>query len=239
MEKEEYPMRINKCLARRNVCARREADELIKKGKVLINGVPAVLGSKVMETDLVEVAEDYVKGKKLVYLAYNKPRGIATHSSQEDEKGIMDIFKYKEKVYPIGRLDKDSHGLIILSNDGRITDKLLNPDFYHEKEYVVEVDKKISPSFLKHMAEGVELEDGYTTRKCQVKEIDDQTFSIILTEGKKRQIRKMCEKLERKVLDLKRIRIMNIELGGLRPKEYREIEGKEREVFLEKLFQSN
>lgn len=235
--KEEYPMRINKYLAKKNICTRRKADELIEKGKVTINGVPAVLGSKVLETDRVEVAKNSLKENELVYLAYNKPKGVATHSSQKNEKGILDIFKYKEKVYPVGRLDKDSHGLIILSNDGRITDKLLNPDFYHEKEYVVEVDRKINPFFLKHMTEGVKLGDGYNTRKCQVKKMNDNTFSIVLTEGKKRQIRKMCERLERKVLDLKRIRIMNIELGDLRSKECREIKGKELEVFLEKLFQ--
>lgn len=237
MEKEEYPMRINKYLARKNVCARREADELIKKGRVLINGNLAVLGVKVLESDEVEIVRGVSK-KKLVYLAYNKPRGIATHSSQKDEKGILDIFRYKERVYPIGRLDKDSQGLIILSNDGRITDKLLNPDFYHEKEYVVEVDRKIDLSFLKNMAEGVELEDGYVTRKCQARGIDDKTFSFILTEGKNRQIRKMCEKLERRVVSLTRIRIINIELGELKSGKCREIEGKEREVFLSKLFQT-
>ena len=229
-------MRINKYLAKKNICTRRKADELIEKGKVTINGAPAVLGSKVLETDQVEVAENSLKKNSLVYLAYNKPKGIATHSSQKNEKGIMDIFRFREKVYPVGRLDKDSRGLIILSNDGRIIDKLLNPDFYHKKEYVVEVDRKINQFFLKHMAEGVKLGDGYNTRKCQVEKINDNTFSIVLTEGKKRQIRKMCERLEGKVLDLKRTRIMNVELGDLRPGEYREIKGKELEIFLEKLF---
>jgi 23S rRNA pseudouridine2604 synthase len=223
-----FPIRINKYLAYNNFCTRRAADEIIKSGRVKINGQVAVLGAKVNETDEVTIDKDIRRNKKLVYLAYNKPAGIVTHSPQKGERSIEDIFNYAQKVFPVGRLDKDSHGLILLTNDGRITDRLLNPDHYHEKEYVVKVDRTISPGFLKNMAEGVVLDDGYKTRECQVKKINDLAFSIVLTEGKKRQIRRMCEKLERHVTELKRVRIMNIRLGELKTREYREIEGPEQ-----------
>lgn len=233
MQKEDlYPMRINKYLAHKNITTRREADELIKAGEVKINGRKAVLGDKVFEKDKVEVGKKIQDMKNLAYLAFNKPAGIITHSPQGQEKSIEDIISVLQKVFPVGRLDKDSHGLIILTNDGRITDKLLNPDYYHEKEYVVKVDRTISPSFIEHMQNPMILGDGYKTRKCEVEKIDNFSFKIILTEGKKRQIRRMCEKLGRHVVDLKRIRIMNIELGSLSAGKYRKIEGKELKEFL-------
>ena len=233
MQKEiVFPIRINKYLAYSNFCTRREADEMIKSGRVKINERLAVLGDKVQEQDRVTVDKDNRRNKPLVYLAFNKPRGIVTHSPQKGEKSIEEIFKFPQKVFPVGRLDKDSHGLIILTNDGRITDRLLNPDHEHEKEYVVKVDRTISPGFLKNMAEGVVLDDGYRTKAANVKKIDELTFSIILTEGKKRQIRRMCERLERTVLDLRRSRIMNIELGKLGVREFRSIEGAELEQLL-------
>lgn len=227
-------MRINRYLAQENVCSRREADALILEGKVAINGQTAVLGDKVLETDNVEVFLDGQE-KELVYLAYNKPRGIITHSPQYGEKSIENITKFPCKVYPVGRLDKDSHGLIILTNDGRVTGKLLEPVNFHEKEYIVKVDRSITPSFLKHMEDGVELDDGYQTRKAKVKKIDEDNFSIILTEGKKRQIRRMCESLGRNVTDLKRTRILNIGLGETKPGRYREIKGGERKEFLKEI----
>lgn len=223
-----FPIRINKYLAYNNFCTRRAADEIIKSGRVKINGLVAVLGVKVNEADEVTIDKDIRRNKKLVYLAYNKPAGIVTHSPQKGERSIEDIFNYSQKVFPVGRLDKDSHGLILLTNDGRVTDRLLNPDHYHEKEYLVKVDRTISPGFIKNMAEGVVLDDGYKTRECEVKKINDLAFSIVLTEGKKRQIRRMCEKLERRVTELNRVRIMNIRLGSLKTREYREIEGPEQ-----------
>lgn len=236
MKKEiVYPIRINKYLAYNNFCTRRAADEIIKSGRVKINGQVAVLGVKVNEADEVTIDKDIRRNKKLVYLAYNKPQGIVTHSPQKGEKSIEDIFNYSQKVFPVGRLDKDSHGLIILTNDGRVTDRLLNPDHYHEKEYLVKVDRTISPGFIKNMSEGVVLDDGYKTRNCEVKKINDLAFSIILTEGKKRQIRRMCEKLERRVIELKRVRIMNIKLGSLKSREYREIEGPEQSELLKSI----
>jgi len=227
-------MRINRYLALENVCSRREADALIEQGEVTINGRQAVLGDKVLESDNVEVFLDGQE-KELIYFAYNKPKGIITHSPQKGEKSIENITKFPQKVYPLGRLDKDSWGLIILTNDGRVTGKLLEPANFHEKEYIVRVDKDMTPSFLKHMGEGVKLDDGYQTRPAKVKKINENTFSIILTEGKKRQIRRMCEKLERNVTDLKRTRILNINLDDIKPGKFRKIESKELKEFLKKI----
>jgi len=227
-----YPLRINKYLADKKIASRREADDLIRLGKVMINGKKSELGTMVQEADKVEVEGDL---KKLVYLAFNKPVGIITHSPQDGEIGITDILKFDTKVFSLGRLDKDSHGLIILTNDGRMTDRLLNPMFEHEKEYEVMVAEPISENFIKQMEQGVKLDGGYVTQKCKLKKLDDRLFSIILTEGKKRQIRRMCTALGYEVRDLKRIRVMNIELGNLKEGHYRIISGKEREEFLLKL----
>lgn len=224
-------MRINKYLAWKNVSTRRGADEIVKAGHVRINGRLAILGDKVEENDKVTVLENTRKKKRLVYYAFNKPKGIATHSPQKGEPGIKEAFKFPEQVFPLGRLDKDSHGLLILTNDGRITDRLLSPEYYHEKEYVVRVAQDVSPDFIAKMSKGVRLEDGYITRACSVKKINKFSFSIILTEGKKHQIRRMCEKLGRTVTDLRRERVINIKLGNLKPGSFRNIEGKELESF--------
>jgi len=227
-----YPIRINKYLSDKKIASRREADELIEQGKVSINGRKAKLGEMVQETDKVEV-----KGvlKKLVYLAFNKPKGIITHSPQKGETSIDDILKFDAKVFPMGRLDKDSRGLIILSNDGRITDRLLNPVFDHEKEYEVQVDRKISKEFIKQMERGVKLDGGYVTQKCKAEKTGDLSFSVILTEGKKRQIRRMCSALGYGVSDLNRVRIMNIKLGALQGAHCRVLSGKELDGFLSDL----
>jgi 23S rRNA pseudouridine2604 synthase len=223
----EYPIRINKYLAENNICSRREADDLIKRGQVFLNGKPAEIGAKVNENDEVAVKND----KKLVYYAYNKPVGIITHSPQKGERGIQEVTKFSKDVFPLGRLDKDSHGLIILTNDGRVTNKLLSPEANHEKEYVVKVDKKITNFFVKDMEKGVVLEDGYKTKTCVVKKEDVDIFSIILTEGKKRQIRRMCAILGYTVLDLRRIRIMNVHLGKIKLGTYRTIKNEELKRF--------
>ncbi|MCC7160199.1 rRNA pseudouridine synthase [Candidatus Nomurabacteria bacterium] len=211
-----YPMRINKYLALKKISTRRGADELIENKKVFINGKLATLGSKVNENDKVEV-----KGAKEIeykYFAYYKPIGIETNSP-------------KEGLFPLGRLDKASHGLMILTNDGRITDRLLNPRYFHEKEYVVRTSNKLRTSFKKNMEAGVDIE-GYKTKPCKIKILSDFTFKIILTEGKKHQIRRMCAALFQEIADLKRERIMNIKLGTLKPDGLREIKGKELETFL-------
>ncbi len=227
-----FPMRINKYLAVKKYTTRRGADDLIKEGKVFINGKPAQLGDKVLEKDNVEV-RFRGKTKPLFYYAYNKPKGIITHSPQEGEKEIRDVLKIKG-VFPVGRLDKDSHGLIILTNDGRITDRLLSPKYDHEKEYVVRTKAPLRQSFKKHMEAGVVIENE-KTRPCKVKILNEKVFSITLTEGKKHQIRRMCVALHQEVEDLERVRVMNIRLGKLGRGEHRVIEGKELEAFLKSL----
>ncbi|MFA5248688.1 MAG: pseudouridine synthase [Patescibacteria group bacterium] len=228
MEKINYPVIINKYLALKKISSRKEADRLLKSQKIKINDRLAEPGQMVYEKDKVKV--DY--RKNFVYLAFYKPRGVITHSPQNNEKSIEDVMRFPEKVFPIGRLDKDSFGLIILTNDGRITDKMLNPDFYHEKEYEVETMRIFGADFLKKISSGVELDDGFITRRCQVKKLKDYKFSIILTEGKKHQIRRMCEALGERVSHLKRVRIMNINLGLLHPGEYRQLAGTELKTFL-------
>lgn len=230
-----YPMRLNRYLALNNYCSRREADVLIEKGAVLINGKKAKIGDKVNESDQVSVNAKVVDStKKYVYFAYHKPRGIVTHSPKEGQRSIAQVTYSADDVFPVGRLDKNSRGLIILSNDGRITDKLLNPEREHEKEYVVVVNKPITNIFLKVMRQGVQLED-FKTRPCLVEKKDETSFNIILTEGKKHQIRRMCTALGWEVVDLKRIRIMNIKLGNLSNGQQRKIQGPELETLLKSL----
>lgn len=230
-----YPMRLNRYLALQNYCSRREADVLIEKGAVTINGKVAKIGDKVNEADKVSVDSKAANAaKKYVYYAYHKPRGIVTHSPKDGQRSIAQITYNADDVFPIGRLDKNSRGLILLSNDGRITDKLLNPEREHEKEYVVTVNKPITNIFLKVMRQGVQLED-FKTKPCQVEKKDELTFNIILTEGKKHQIRRMCSALGWEVADLKRVRIMNVKLGRLPAGQQRKVEGKELEDLLKSL----
>lgn len=229
----EYPIRINKYLAQKNIASRREADEMVRLGKIKINGKKAVLGDKVLEKDEVEVAKNFQK--KLVYYAYNKPVGIITHSPQRGEKSIAEIAKFSEKVFPVGRLDKDSHGLIILTNDGRITQKLLSPEREQEKEYAVTVDRAVTDSFIRKMSRGVKLDDGYRTKEAKAQRINNFMFGIALTEGKKRQIRRMCAALGFSAVDLKRVRVSNIRIKKLKPGEFREIKGRESQEFLARL----
>ena len=231
MTESEYPMRINKYLAHQKYCTRRAADELITKRKVLINGRVAVLGDKVQEGDEVKVN---FRPKKYKYYAYYKPRGIITHSAQEGEEEIADISPV-EGVFPVGRLDKDSYGLIILTDDGRLTDPLLNPAFEHEKEYKVTTKDKLPGYFQKKMEEGVDIGENVTTKPCKVEIVSPKKFKIIITEGKKHQIRRMCGAFGQSAVELERVRIMNITLGNLRPGSYRPIEGDELKVFLKDL----
>jgi len=212
-------MRINKYLADKKISTRRGADELVKEKKVFINGKLAELGSQVNENDKVEVRG--AKQKEYKYYAYHKPIGVETSSPREG-------------LFPLGRLDKASHGLLILTNDGRITDQLLNPKYFHEKEYKVQTKEKLRSSFKQKMEAGVNIE-GYKTKPCKVKILNENTFRVILTEGKKHQIRRMCSALFQEVADLKRERIMNIELGNLKPNGLREIKGKELIIFLDQV----
>ncbi|MFA6797093.1 MAG: pseudouridine synthase [Candidatus Paceibacterota bacterium] len=225
---EKKEIRINKYLADKGVCTRREADKIIESGKVFINDREAVLGDKVRETDKVEVKNKTKTNYS--YYAYNKPRGIITHSPQKGEKDISSSINLKG-VFPVGRLDKDSEGLIILTNDGRITDRLLSPRYEHDKEYVVKTSKPIKQFQLSIMEGGMELE-GIETRPCKTKLLDDNSFSITLTEGQKHQIRRMCDNLSIKIESLKRVRVMNIRLGDLKSNQYKKIEGEELKNFL-------
>ena len=233
----DYPMRINKYLALKNYATRRGADEMIEKGLVYINGKKAMLGDKVDENDNVEVR---AKGpaKKYVYLAYNKPKGIVTSLPQLGDMDIKTQLKntpVAPDIFPLGRLDKDSRGLIILTNDGRITDRLLNPAFEHEKEYEVRTQEHLRESFERHMSEGVDIGEGVMTKPCTVKRTSDNAFRIILGEGKKHQIRRMVTALHNTVIDLRRIRVLNIKLGSLKEGTYRKIESKELSDFLDSL----
>ena len=235
----QYPIRINKYLAQNNYSTRVGGDELIKKGLVFINGRKAVLGDKIYEGDEVIVKNKGDK-KSYVYYAYNKNINVSTNP-EVGAKDILQATRFPTKVFPVGRLDKDSHGLILMTNDGRVTDRLLSPKYVHEKEYVVKVEPNFTDKFIKLMGNGVHF-DGFISKKCKVwaapktkNALSNDTFHIILTEGKKRQIRRMCEALHHKVMDLKRIRIMNVELGKISYNEYREIKGEELDTLLKSL----
>lgn len=231
-----FPMRINKYLSEQKIASRREADTMIEAKKILVNGKPAVLGQMVNEGDIVKVTGT---AKKYVYLAYYKGRGVITHSPAEGEVDIATRIKKDYSlinVSPIGRLDKDSEGLMILTNDGRITAPLLNPENEREKEYEVTVDKPTTGMFAKLMELGVDIE-GYKTKPATVVNSpkNNKKFNLVITEGKKHQIRRMCAALGYQVQSLKRMRVMNIELGELKPNQYRKIAGTELNAFLKKL----
>lgn len=218
-------IRINKYLSEAGVCSRREADKLIKEGRVSINGSHALLGSVVSEGDEVQVDENIIVGSaKKVLIAFNKPRGIVctTKDPKSKDVNIVEYINHPERIFPVGRLDKDSEGLILLSNDGDLSNRIMKARNYHEKEYEVEVDKPFDDEFLKKMSEGVPILDA-VTRKCKLKRTGKMSFNIILTQGLNRQIRRMCEYFGYKVVKLKRIRIMNIRLGNIKPGTYRNV----------------
>ncbi len=228
----EFPIRINKFLAAKGYTTRIGADAFVKKGLVTINGAVAVLGSKVMSpADTVEVLPS---AKQYHYYAYHKPRGIVTVNPQHGEKAIADIEKFPVPVFPIGRLDKDSSGLLIMTDDGRITKRLLEPEYHHEKEYEVTVDRPFEEKFLGGLSRGVIIGD-YKTKPCKTRRITRNRFAIILTEGKNRQIRRMCQVLGYTAKELVRVRIMNIVLGPLPVGKFRQLKGKELIVFLKSL----
>ena len=207
--------RINKFLSEIGYCSRRAADKLIEQGRITINGEVPEMGTKVSDEDDVRVNGKLVskpKKKKMVYLAFNKPPGIVCTTDQKREKNnIIDYINYPTRIFPIGRLDKPSEGLIFLTNDGDIVNKILRARNKHEKEYEVTVHKPVTKEFIQVMSSGVPILDT-VTRKCQVKQTGKKTFKIILTQGLNRQIRRMCEYLEYDVKKLNRVRIMNIKL---------------------------
>ncbi len=226
----EENIRLNKFLSDAGVCSRRAADKAIEAGKVLVNGEPAVMGQRIVSTDQVVFEGQIVSNdnKKPVLIAYNKPAGIVCTAEKREKNNIIDHINYSERIYSIGRLDKDSTGLILLTNQGDLVNKIMRAVNAHEKEYVVSVDKEITGDFIKKMSDGVYLDElEVTTRKCKVRKLSKNEFNIILTQGLNRQIRRMCQMLGYKVKTLKRIRIMNIELGNLKEDTYRDVTAEE------------
>ncbi|MDD5827705.1 MAG: pseudouridine synthase [Lachnospira sp.] len=231
--------RINKYLSQSGYCSRRQADKLIEEKRVTIDGKIAVMGDKVSDLQKVCVDGSIIdNNEKEVLLAFYKPVGIVcTTTDKQGDNNIVDYIGYEQRIYPVGRLDKDSEGLILMTNNGEITDKILRAANGHEKEYIVKVDKKINEDFIRKMSEGVYIKElDVTTRKCFVQKQSDKAFRIILTQGLNRQIRRMCETLGYKVTHLKRIRIMNIFLGDLKEGEYRELEKEEYNKLIKDLY---
>lgn len=219
--------RLNKAMAQTGYCSRREADRLIERGIVRINGKAVVLGDKVAPGDEISVNGQVItKEEEKIYLVFNKPIGITCTTDTHIQGNIISFINYPKRIFPIGRLDKPSEGLILLTNDGDIVNKILRARNHHEKEYLVTVEETITDDFIHKMRTGVPILDTIT-RKCEVQKIDNHTFKIILTQGLNRQIRRMCEFLGYEVLALKRLRIMNIHLGNLRKGEHRNISPEE------------
>lgn len=219
-------IRLNKYLAQCGICSRRDADRLIESGQVLVNGQIARIGQTVEEEDRIQVGEKVLQGReKKVVLAYYKPLGVVcTERDIHVETKITDVIKYPARVTYAGRLDKDSEGLLLLSNDGDLIDAVMRGGNCHEKEYIVRTDRRITDVFLKKMASGVYLKElNVTTRPCEIKKIGKYTFQIILTQGLNRQIRRMCRECGFQARSLRRIRVMNISLGDLKPGECREL----------------
>ena len=228
-------IRLNKYIASSGLCSRREADTLIENGKVTINGIVAVQGTKVNEGDVV-----LVNGRKItpdddmVYIAFNKPLGVTCTTDKRDPSNIIDFIGFNDRIFPVGRLDKNSSGLILLTNDGSIVNKLLRAENGHEKEYLVTVNRPYDKNFIKQMESGVPVL-GQLTLPCKLKPAGDKTFKIILHQGLNRQIRRMCEYLGYKVTKLKRIRFMNIYLGDLETGKWRYLTSDEKKELLKEI----
>ncbi len=224
--------RLNKAISETGFCSRRAADKLIEEGKVLVNDEVAGLGVKVYSTDKISIdGKTITKQVKNIYLAFNKPVGITCTTDTNIRGNIVTFINYPERIFPIGRLDKPSEGLIFMTNDGDIVNKILRSKNNHDKEYIVTVNRKITSQFIKKMRGGVPVLDTIT-KKCLVTKIDDFSFNIVLTQGLNRQIRRMCEYLNYEVKTLKRIRIMNIGLGSLKIGKYRSFTSTELQEIL-------
>ena len=222
---DEKGIRINKFLSEAGVCSRREGDKLVEAKRVTVDGEYVTTGTRVLPGQHV-----FVNGKEVcleeeeVVLLFHKPRGIVCTAEKREKDNVIDFLHYPVRIYPVGRLDKDSHGLLILTNQGDLTNEILKASNYHEKEYVVRVNKPITGQFMMHMQQGVYLSElDKKTAPCKVKKLDDKTFSIVLTQGLNRQIRRMCRELDYHVRDLKRVRIMDYTLDGIAEGNYREL----------------
>lgn len=233
-ENREEKIRLNKYLSDVGVCSRRQADRMVEEGRITIDGRKAVMGEKVDSSVEIKIDGKSVKPEKeKILLAFHKPVGIECTTDQKNSDNIVDYIHYPKRIYPIGRLDKNSEGLILLTNEGSLVNKILKGSNYKEKEYIVTVDKPITDEFVKKMSGGVAILDT-VTRPCRVTKINNHTFNIVLTQGLNRQIRRMCKALGYHVRKLKRIRIMNIELGNLKKGTYRTVTEQE----IEELFQA-
>ena len=222
-------MRLNKYLSDAGVCSRREADRLVQDGRVMVDGKTAVLGMQIQEGQEILVNGKKVRREeKKVLLLFHKPRGIECTANPKIKKNVISYIDYPIRIYYIGRLDKDSEGLLLLTNQGELVNKMMRAGNCHEKEYLVTVDKPVTDDFIKKMSSGVPIL-GTVTRKCQVEKTGKKTFRIILTQGLNRQIRRMCEYLGYRVERLVRVRVMNLELGDLPVGQYREAAEKELE----------
>lgn len=232
-------IRLNKFIADSGYCSRREADTFIEQGRVIINGREAVIGYMVQPTDCVKVDGQLIKGgadaKERIYIALNKPVGITSTTDQSDRTNIVDYVNHRERIFPIGRLDKDSQGLILLTNDGDIVNKILRAGNAHQKEYVVTVHKPITDEFIKRMSAGMKLEDGAKVLACKVVRESEMCFRIFLIQGINRQIRRMCAMLDYKVEKLERVRMMNITLKGLPTGDWRELTPQEVQTIMESI----
>ncbi len=225
-------VRINKYFTEQGFCSRRAADRMIEDGRVLINGRVAVLGDRVTDDDVITLDGRVVKSRPgAVYLAYHKPVGVTCTTELRVAGNILHAVGYPERIFPIGRLDKDSSGLILLTNDGDIVNRILRAEFGHEREYVVMVDRPYQPAFLRRLERGV-LVLGAKTRPCRTARVEATTFKIKLTEGRNRQIRRMCSALGYRVVRLVRVRVMHIRLGDLPVGKWRELTPKERDELL-------
>ncbi len=219
----EASISLNKYISSTGICSRREADKWIEAGRVKINGAVARKGNRVEAGDAVTIDGKALKSKpQLVYIALNKPPGITCTTDLKDKDNIIDFVGHPKRIFPIGRLDKASSGLILLTNDGDIVNQILRAENNHEKEYIVTVDKPIGQDFIRKMSKGVPIL-GTVTKKCLVEKRSKSIFKITLTQGLNRQIRRMCEFFDYKVLALKRVRIMNIKVEGLRPGQWRDL----------------
>lgn len=217
----EEAIRINKYLSEAGYCSRRQADRLVGEGRVTIDGKIAQMGDKVTDDQKVMVGKQRVlREEPFIMIALNKPKGIICTTAEVEKDNVVRFLNFKQRIYPVGRLDKDSEGLLLLTNQGELANELMKARNYHEKEYVVRVNKPLTKDFIKAMRDGVPILDT-VTRPCKVRYVDKYTFEIILTQGLNRQIRRMCEYFGYRVVALKRIRIVNIELGKLKTGQWR------------------
>lgn len=239
---EEKGIRLNKYIAMAGVASRRDADKLIEAGKVTINGKTAQTGDKVFEGDSVKVGSKLIKpAEELVVLAYYKPAGVTcTERDAHAEYTVKDQVRYKQRVTYAGRLDKDSEGLLIMTNDGDLIQEMMRGENGHEKEYVVKINKPVTEELIEKLSSGIFLRElNRKTKPCVVKKVSKDSFSIVLTQGLNRQIRRMCEACDVKVVNLKRIRVLSVTLEGLKPNEYRKLSDAEVEKLFKEIQKTN